>query len=656
MCGLTGILPRSGSKGSLPGILDRMTASLVHRGPDASGAWYDESAGIALGHRRLSILDLSEAGAQPMHSRCGRFVTAFNGEIYNHLELRERLAAEGMAPQWRGHSDTETLLAAIAAWGLDTTLERSSGMFAIALWDRERRRLSLARDRMGEKPLYWGWAGEDIVFASELKALRAHPQCSSAMSHAAVQEFIGFSYVPAPLSILEGVFKLEPGTIADFGETPPAAPPRAPLRPGESHGTVTVRRYWDLGSVVDHGLRAPLTDRNEALDTLEATLRDAVSRQMLSDVPLGAFLSGGIDSSLITALMQSVSSAPVRSFTIGFEQQEFNEAPHAAAVAAHLGTDHTELTVTDADARAVIPVLPDMYDEPFADSSQIPTHLVCKAARAHVTVALSGDGGDELFGGYNRYLWGPRLWSRIALMPPVVRRALGGTIEHAPQRLWDFAGALAGVNRPAEKALKLGRRLGQASSPDAFYRSLLTEWNGTRLTRFDPQASALPVDDPVPAGLAGDFAGRMMLRDMRGYLPDDILCKVDRAAMAVSLETRVPFLDPDVIALSARWPTDWKLHGGEAKWPLRQILFRHVPRSLIERPKAGFAIPIGHWLRGPLHEWAEDLLQADRLAADGLIDPVPVRAAWHAHLSGKADWTPALWSILMLQAWRDRWT
>ena len=399
MCGLTGILPRSGSKGSLPGILDRMTASLVHRGPDASGAWYDESAGIALGHRRLSILDLSEAGAQPMHSRCGRFVTAFNGEIYNHLELRERLAAEGMAPQWRGHSDTETLLAAIAAWGLDATLERSSGMFAIALWDRERRRLSLARDRMGEKPLYWGWAGEDIVFASELKALRAHPQCSSAMSHAAVQEFIGFSYVPAPLSILEGVFKLEPGTIVDFGETPPAAPPRAPLRPGESHGTVTVRRYWDLGSVVDHGLRAPLTDRNEALDTLEATLRDAVSRQMLSDVPLGAFLSGGIDSSLITALMQSVSSAPVRSFTIGFEQQEFNEAPHAAAVAAHLGTDHTELTVTDADARAVIPLLPDMYDEPFADSSQIPTHLVCKAARAHVTVALSGDGGDELFGG-----------------------------------------------------------------------------------------------------------------------------------------------------------------------------------------------------------------------------------------------------------------
>lgn len=646
MCGLTGILGGDG------GAVAAMTAALVHRGPDADGVWAEE--GIALGHRRLSILDLSPAGAQPMHSACGRFVIAYNGEIYNHLDLRRDLAAAGAAPEWRGHSDTETLLAGLAHWGLDETLRRTAGMFALALWDRRERRLSLARDRIGEKPLYWGWAGRALVFGSELKALRRHPDFPREICREALAQYLRFAYVPAPRSIHPGVYKLEPGCILSVDGPPPPAPPHKPLRPGAQHGTLSLRRYWSLDETITHGAADPFATEAEALAEVEAALSGAVARQMVADVPLGAFLSGGIDSSLIVALMQAQSAQPVRSFTIGFENAGFNEAPYAAAVARHLGTHHTELTVTEAETREVIPQLPQMYDEPFADSSQIPTHLVCRAARAEVTVALSGDAGDELFGGYNRYFWGPRIWARLAWMPHPLRRTLGAAISAVPVAGWDSLGALAGgrVRHPGDKAHRLAACLSDVRGIDDLYRSLVTEWAGVELVEGIRGIGTTLLDDPLPAGLSDDPAARMMVQDMRTYLPDDILTKVDRAAMAVSLETRVPFLDPAVIAASARLPLGMKIRGGEGKWALRQILTRHVPRELIERPKAGFAIPVGDWLRGPLRDWAEDLLSPEALGRDGLIDPVPVRAAWREHLEDRRDWTHRLWIVLMLQAWR----
>ncbi|RTL97068.1 asparagine synthase (glutamine-hydrolyzing) [Ancylobacter aquaticus] len=666
MCGLTGILaPRGHRNGGLGRLVQKMTSTLSHRGPDAEGIWTEDAVG--LGHRRLSIVDLSSAGAQPMHSACGRYVIAFNGEIYNHLDLRQELGVSGIEPEWRGHSDTETLLAGIAHWGIEKTLRQASGMFAMALWDRKEQRLTLARDRMGEKPLYWGWAGTDLIFGSELKALRAHPHCPSSVCREALAQYLSLGYVPAPRSIHPGLYKLEPGCLLEVDATGlPAAAPRRPLRPGDSSGGLNIRRFWSLDRVIQAGAEQPLTDEASAVDMVEATLAAAVGRQMVADVPLGAFLSGGIDSSLIVALMQRQSRQPIQTYTVGFEAKEFDESPHAAAVAGHLGTNHTAIHVTEAEAREVIPLLPELYDEPFADSSQIPTHLVCRAARSGVTVALSGDAGDELFGGYNRHVFGPRLWNRIAPMPVALRRWIASAALALPEHAWDRLGQLHNAMRPSaggisamgQKVHRIAERLRRAQSVDALHRDIISVWpaptplralEGGHSDGSSPEAIAT---DPLPPCLDADAAGRMMALDMRGYLPDDILCKVDRAAMGIGLETRVPFLDPAVIALAARIPVGMKIRDGQGKWILRQVLYRHVPRGLIDRPKTGFAVPLASWLRGPLRGWAEDLLSPTALASEGLLDPQPIREVWTEHLSGRVDRSAQLWIILMFMAWR----
>jgi asparagine synthase (glutamine-hydrolysing) len=660
MCGIAGLLSTgSDNADDISATLQKMTRSLAHRGPDAEGFWSE--VGVALGHRRLSILELSDAGAQPMRSESYRYIILFNGEIYNHLNMRRDIAAEGAAPDWRGHSDTETLLAGIAHWGLKETLQRAKGMFALALWDRSEKRLFLARDRMGEKPLYWGWAGQALVFGSELKALRAHPDCPRDVCREALAQYLRFMYVPAPRSIHPDLYKLEPGTILTVDGAPPAGPPEQPIRPGGHYGSISIRRYWDMNAEIAAGAQNQIKDEGDAVAALGEVLGKAVQRQMISDVPLGAFLSGGVDSSAIVALMQAQSARPVQTFTIGFDDAAFDESPHAAAVACHLGTEHTKLRVTDTNARDVIPYLPDLYDEPFADSSQIPTHLVCHAARQHVTVALSGDGGDELFGGYNRYFWGPKIWDRFALLPHPLRSGLGKVIRSVPLSVWDAAGfqynrlrsGSTGISMLGDKAYRLGDSLRTAKTRDDLYGSLVSKWSleaGIMLGISNDPTSQ--IDDPLPENGVEDPAMLMMLQDMRSYLPDDILCKVDRAAMGVSLETRSPFLDPDVIALSTRLPMAMKIRDGQGKWALRQVLYQHVPRKIIERPKAGFAIPIGIWLRGPLRDWAEELLSYELLERDGFFDPEIIRQTWAEHLSGRRDWTTRLWAILMFQEWK----
>lgn len=658
MCGLTGIFSPYGDSGSRLRLLaERMTRTLHHRGPDGEGIWAEGP--VALGHRRLAIIDLSPMGAQPMVSVSGRFVIAYNGEIYNHLDMRHDLEVNGAAPAWRGHSDTETLLAGIEHWGLDETLSRAAGMFALVLWDRARNRLYLARDRMGEKPLYWGWAGKDIVFGSELKALRLHPDFPTDICPEALSHYLSFAYVPAPWSIHPGVFKLEPGTIAELSISLPTAAPARPPRPGDRLEGLSIRRYFSLAEMIEAGAKEPFVAEEEATAAVEIALTRAISRQRIADVPLGAFLSGGIDSSLVVALMQKQGSEPVRTFTIGFENPAFDESAHAEAVARHLSAKHTTVTVTERETREVISELPELYDEPFADSSQIPTYLICRVAQREVTVALSGDGGDELFGGYNRYIWVTRIWNNMKWLPAGLGNLLGRTILCVPLEIWDRINQIIPgrymVSRLGDKAHRLGVRLRNSQDYRDFYRSLVTEWPGVNMVRGGGVAGGTLLDDPVPAPIKEKPAAWMMFQDMRSYLPDDILCKVDRAAMGVSLETRAPFLDSAVLNVAARVPLSMKIRDGKGKWILRQILYRYVPVKLIERPKAGFGIPIGDWLRGPLRPWAENLLSEDRLFGDGYLDPIPIRRAWVEHLSGRRDWTHRLWIILMFMAWRERW-
>ena len=644
-----------------------MTLAISLRGPDDAGAWADEQSGVALGHRRLSIVDLSPAGHQPMASAGGRFVIAFNGEIYNHQELRSELTAAGAAPAWRGHSDTETLLAGFEHWGIEYTLRRSVGMFAIAVWDTQHRTLTLARDRFGEKPLYYGWVGQGadraLVFGSELKALRTYPGFDNPVCREALAQYLRFMYVPAPRSIYQDIYKLEPGCLLTIQGQVPDSAPAQPLRPGQNHVALQLKRWWSFSETVEQATDAPLHDEAEALRLLEQRLTEAVKLQSLADVPLGAFLSGGVDSSTIVALMQRESSRPVKTFTIGFDEAGFDESPHALALARHLGTEHHEMRVSARMAQDVIPSLPHMYDEPFADSSQIPTYLVSQAARKHVTVTLSGDAGDELFGGYNRYFWGPRIWNRLAWLPLPLRQTLGRMITAVPVSGWDALAAplgaargTAGVVRLGDKLHKLANRLQNVRDIDDLYQSLVSEWQdptslviGANGALVQEPASFL--DDALPARGAADDQLRMMYCDSISYLPDDILCKVDRAAMATSLETRVPFLDHRVVELAWRLPLHMKIRGNVGKWALRQLLYKHVPRELIERPKAGFAIPVGQWLRGPLRDWAEDLLSEPRLRAEGYLHPAPICQAWAEHLSGRRDHTAKLWAVLMFQAW-----
>lgn len=631
-----------------------MADALRHRGPDGGRTWCDVDAGITLGHRRLAILDLSPVGSQPMPSPSGRFVTVFNGEIYNHLDLRRELDTGGPIA-WQGHSDTETLVHGIERWGLAATLERAVGMWAVAVWDRQQQQLELARDRLGEKPLFWGWGAQGLVFGSELKALKVLPGFENPVDEQALALYLRYSYVPTPYSILRNIYKLEPGVVATISasalNTPPPSPPTA--AGSGQFGGIRFYRYWSLDAVVSAGSDETM-GAVDAVDGLEAHLTEAVRIQSVADVPLGAFLSGGVDSSLIAALMRTVSSN-VRTFTIGFTDAGFNEAPYARAIAKHIGSTHSELYVRPADVVALVPQLPTIYDEPFADSSQLPTILLCRLARAHVTVALSGDGGDELFGGYNRYLTA-NLMQRCTWLPGPVRAIVGQGLTAIPARYIDRFARAPGIPRiplAGLKAHKLGQILQSRATPRQQYGLATRTWTGP-IPLFNCPYPLAPVDETT-ARRAG-APEQMMQWDMTSYLPDDILCKVDRAAMSASLETRVPFLDHRVVEYAWRMPIHHKLHHGAGKWAVRQLLSRHIPSTLIDRPKAGFAIPIGAWLRGPLREWADSLLDALERNSSSLLDIAAIRARWREHLAGSHDQTTAIWNVLMFQAWHNEWS
>ncbi len=655
MCGFSGFLSTSLTPHA-PQVLQRMTDAIRKRGPDDEGQWIDETAGIALGHRRLSIVDLSSAGHQPMVSESERFVIVFNGEIYNHQLLRAEIEDNMPGHRWRGHSDTETLLTGIECWGLVETLRRATGMFALALWDRQRRQLHIARDRIGEKPVYYGWQGQDkervFLFGSDLRALWQHPSFRFEINRQGLSSLLQFGNVCAPLSIFEGINKLEPGIIATIS-LEQSVPVYSP--------------YWSFQELLEQSIADPFTGTfEEGVVELERLLKHSISMQMEADVPVGAFLSGGVDSSLVVALMQQIARERglqrVRTFTIGFSEERFNEAHFAMEVAKYLNTEHTEKYVTHADVLDVIPQLPMIYSEPFADSSQIPTFLVSKLARKFVTVSLSGDAGDELFCGYTRYLAGQKLYSSINNYPKWIRDLTLEILRFSgPKKLagiynlvMPLLPRLLHMSNLEDKFHKLEKLLSSEScSQNEIYRSLISFW-------INPGEVVIGAHDghgglviPPKFQISGGFIDQMMMSDMRSYLPNDILTKVDRAAMAVSLETRIPMLDHSIVKHALRTPTAHKLDKGQGKWPLRQILYKHVPRELFERPKKGFSVPINDWIKGPLHDWTENLLDEKRLREEGYFHVAPIRRSLNLHMSGERDESSHLWPLLMFQAWQD---
>lgn len=639
MCGIAGFL--SPGRPADENVARAMADRIVHRGPDLGATWSDTDAGLALAHRRLSIIDLSEAGSQPMLSADGRFVLVFNGEIYNHHTLRANLKNVGHSVEWRGQSDTETLLEALAFWGVEGGIKRANGMFSLALWDRRDRALWLIRDRLGEKPLYYGTSHGSLLFGSELKALAAHPDWSGTLDRDAVALFLRFGYVPEPHSIFEGVFKLAPGQMVRITAEDLTALP-APYS------------FWSLTTHISHSRRQE-TDA-DLIDMLEERLKGSVKSRMEADVGLGAFLSGGIDSSLIVALMQLQSARPVQTFTIGFEVPGFNEAVMAREVSRYLGTQHTELYVTPRDTLDILPDLPSIWDEPFADPSQMPSLILARLARKCVTVALSGDGGDELFGGYNRYGQGYASYRKLSALPRPLRAAAAAIMRRAPAHTIDrLIAHLPGSKVfPAvgDRIQKLGRVL-DAKDVAAFYAILVSQYYGDKPLVLGARASQVLADSPAEWPRLEDPRELMMYVDAMTYLPGDIMAKVDRATMACSLESRAPFLDHEVVEFAWSLPMSVKIKNGTTKWVLREVLARHVPRALFERPKMGFGIPIEHWLSGPLRDWAGDLLSDTRIRRQGLLDPDLVARMWHEQCAGRGRWHHQLWTILMLQAWLD---
>ena len=643
MCGLAGFVDRRpsrpGEAGALADQARRMAESLRHRGPDDAGVWVDALAGVGIGHQRLSIIDLSPQGAQPMRSGNGRYIIAYNGEVYNFKELRQELQQRGHV--FRGHSDTEVIAEGFARWGIGETVRRLLGMFAIAVWDQQSRSLTLIRDRMGVKPLYWSHQNGLFLFGSELKALHRFEGFRPHINPAAVGDMTAYSYIAAPYSIYHGVYKLMPGTMLHLGQD----------------GQLRFETWWDLGQVVRTGYTKANAgmDAAEAMDALEVLLKDAVGRRMVADVPLGAFLSGGIDSSLVVALMQAQSTRRVRTFTIGFSDDRLNEAPYARQVSDILGTDHTEHLFSANDALQIVPQLADIYDEPFGDSSQLPTYLVSALTRRHVRVALSGDGGDELFAAYSRYAWFNRIAQILAPLPPVMRRSVAGLLHRIPSDRWDRTGAMLParyqINRPGEKLHQLAAAIG-AQDRAGLYQILMQQ--GATPNRFlrnpPPQriGHVLPVND-------ASFVPHMQFDDMLGYLPGDILTKLDRASMATGLEAREPLLDHRLVEFSWTLPFQMKMRGGEGKWILRRLLGRYLPSNLIDRPKAGFAVPLQDWLRGPLRDWGAALLDPKVLEEDGFFDGAAVLAAWERLQKDGSESPQLLWNILMFQAWKQRW-
>ena len=659
MCGIVGVLDHH--SGDLKAILQPMTQALHHRGPDASGVWVDPHYGIGFGHTRLSIIDLSVEGQQPMVSASGRYVLTYNGEVYNFVELRRELERNGHA--FRGHSDTEVMLAAFEQWGVEKSVTRFGGMFAFGVWDRTECTLTLARDRIGKKPLYFGWTGTTFLFASELKAFHRHPAFEREIDRNVLALYLRHNYIPSPYCIYRNCYKLVPGSLltipfnhqfllSDFSPFPEERSRWKPLR------------YWSARAVAEHGhARIYSGSETEATEELDRLLRDAIRLRMVADVPLGAFLSGGVDSSTVVALMQAEAARPVKTFTIGFHEKEFDEAQHARAVARHIGTDHTELYVTADEAINVIPRLADIYDEPFADSSQIPTFLISQLARKQVAVSLSGDGGDELFGGYTRYFMCQTIRNKVARLPKLLRTGFASGLRILPPHEWSVLLRMAmpflpkrfRFAHPGDKLHKFADLL-STGNPEDLYYDLVSHWKSPADVALDSVEPATYITNRDQWADLPNFNEQMMYLDFLTYLPDDILVKVDRASMAVSLESRSPILDHRVVEFAWQLPTSLKIKNGQGKWILRQVLDRYVPRQLIERPKIGFGIPIDSWLRGPLRQWAESLLDEKRLRDEGFFDPAPIRQKWSEHLSSQRDWHYYLWDILMFQAWKERWS